>query len=70
MSAAGRFFLLVWTLAGKFKDKAENLNNVVRRKAEGDVAAKSEGNSQTYVLFAQGHFQRSQEEDEHLPNFR
>ncbi|XP_051917354.1 sodium/potassium/calcium exchanger 1 [Hippocampus zosterae] len=40
------FQLMIHTLdplgEGKFKDKAENLNNVVRRKAEGDVAAKSE----------------------------
>ncbi|XP_061531922.1 sodium/potassium/calcium exchanger 1 isoform X2 [Phycodurus eques] len=40
------FQLMIHTLdplgEGKFKDKAESLNNVVRRKAEGEVAAKSE----------------------------
>ncbi|XP_061531920.1 sodium/potassium/calcium exchanger 1 isoform X1 [Phycodurus eques] len=41
------FQLMIHTLdplgeGGKFKDKAESLNNVVRRKAEGEVAAKSE----------------------------
>ncbi|XP_077424913.1 sodium/potassium/calcium exchanger 1-like isoform X2 [Vanacampus margaritifer] len=40
------FQLMIHTLdplgEGKFKDKAESLNNVVRRKAEGEIAAKSE----------------------------
>ncbi|XP_077601376.1 sodium/potassium/calcium exchanger 1-like isoform X1 [Stigmatopora nigra] len=40
------FQLMIHTLdplgEGKFKEKAESLNNVVRRKAEGEIAAKSE----------------------------
>ncbi|XP_061678220.1 sodium/potassium/calcium exchanger 1 [Syngnathoides biaculeatus] len=40
------FQLMIHTLdplgEGKFKDKAESLNNVVRRKAEGEIAAKRE----------------------------